>query len=185
MHVVVGLGNPGSRFSSTRHNVGFMALDHLAKKLDVSFRGKFQAEIGEALIAGDKALLVKPQTFMNLSGRSVREVLNWYKLTPENLIVIYDDMDLPLGKIRLRPQGGAGGHNGIKSIIGELGTESFNRVKIGIGRPPEGWDPADYVLSDLRSNDVRDLAEVLVMVEGAVNSIISEGINRAMNSYNR
>lgn len=184
MRIVVGLGNPGGRYSNTRHNVGFIAVNRLANNLTGGWRNKFQAEVGEAVIAGDKCLLVKPQTFMNLSGRSVREILNWYKLAPENLIVIYDDMDLALGKIRLRFQGGAGGHNGIKSIIGELGTDRFDRIKIGIGRPPEGWDPVDYVLSDLRANELANMAEVLEKVEGAVQSIISEGIIRAMNSYN-
>jgi len=185
MRVVVGLGNPGNKYSRNRHNVGFVAIDHLAEKSNCSFRGKFQADVGDIVLGLEKCLLVKPQTFMNLSGRSVREVLNWHKLSPENLIVIYDDMDLPLGKIRLRSQGGPGGHNGIKSIIAELGTEDFARVRVGIGRPPQGWDPVDYVLGDFRGEELRELDEVMDKVEGAVTSIVSSGMARAMNNYNR
>lgn len=182
--VVVGLGNPGSQYSQTRHNIGFVALDFLGTRFNATFRGKFLSELGQAEISAAKCILVKPQTYMNLSGRAVREVLAWHKLGPENLIVIYDDMDLQLGKIRLRPKGGAGGHNGIKSLIAELGTDNFARIKIGIGRPPENWDPANYVLSNFGSEEKEAVAGVLSKVEKSVETIISEGMTAAMNKLN-
>ncbi len=185
MQIIVGLGNPGLQYQNTRHNVGFLTIDHMADKNSLSLRGKFQAQVGELTISGVKSLLVKPQTFMNLSGRSVREVLNWYKLTPEDIIVIYDDMDIPFGKIRIRSQGSPGGHNGIKSIVSELGTDGFIRIKVGIGRPPEGWNPVDYVLGNFRSEELFELDNVLNNVEDAVKEIISGGITKAMNKYNR
>lgn len=183
--IIVGLGNPGLQYARTRHNVGFMAVDYLAAKYGAGFRGKFQAELAEAAIGGTKCLLVKPQTFMNLSGRAVREVLNWHKLTGENLIVIHDDMDISFGSIRLRSQGGSAGHNGLKSIIAELGTKDFSRVKIGVGRPPEGWDPADYVLGTFRKDEAPLLEKILTDAGEAVCSIVNDGIIKASNLYNR
>ncbi len=183
--IVVGLGNPGRQYAKTRHNVGFMAIDFLAAKYGAGFRGKFQAELGEAVIGGAKCLLVKPQTYMNLSGRAVRDVLSWHKLGSENLIVIYDDMDISFGGIRLRSQGGSAGHNGLKSIIGELDTQEFCRIRIGIGRPPQGWDPADYVLGTFPKEDLPKLENVLSDAGEAVAATITEGITKAANRYNR
>lgn len=183
--VIVGLGNPGKQYADTRHNIGFKAVEQIAHKYGVAFKNRFQAQIGEVSIGGVKALLVMPQTFMNLSGRSVREVLSWYKLTADNLLVIYDDMDLPCGKIRLRTQGSAGGHNGIKSIISEINTQTFDRVKIGIGRPPEGWDTVNYVLGTFLSEELATLKPTLQEVDQAVTDIITVGMNNAMNKHNR
>ncbi|HWJ02712.1 MAG TPA: aminoacyl-tRNA hydrolase, partial [Verrucomicrobiae bacterium] len=169
----------------TRHNVGFMFADYFALKENLSFRGKFQALFCEIKLGNSQGFLVKPQTYMNLSGRSIREIINWYKLSPQDVIVVYDDLDLPLGKIRIRPQGGAGGHNGIKSIISELGTDNFPRIKIGIGRPPEGWDPADYVLSNFRQEELTELKPVLIRAWEAARELADEGLIGAMNKYNR
>ncbi|HZK86113.1 MAG TPA: aminoacyl-tRNA hydrolase, partial [Desulfosporosinus sp.] len=135
MKVIVGLGNPGPQYAETRHNVGFLLVDLLAEVYTLQFRAKFQGLWTEGNVHGERILLLKPQTFMNLSGRSVRELMNFYKIPGNDLLIVHDDLDLPLGKIRLRDQGGAGGHNGIKSILTELGSEKFWRLKLGVGRP--------------------------------------------------
>ena len=183
--IIVGLGNPGSNYQSNRHNIGFMAIDYLAERHKVSFRGKFQALVGETNLGETRAVLVKPQTYMNLSGRSVREILNWYKLGPENVLIVYDDMDLPLGRLRIRPQGGPGGHNGIKSLISELGTEVFSRIKVGIGRPPLGWDPADYVLGNFTANESNQVKEIMPEIASGVEELVERGLLSAMNKFNR
>lgn len=148
MKWIVGLGNPGREYAKTRHNVGFMALDALAERHGMAFnQNKCRAVISEGVIDGVKTVLIKPLTFMNLSGESVRAYMEYYKVSLEDLIVVYDDLDTEIGKIRLRYQGSAGGHNGIKSIIQHTGTQNFNRVRMGISRPEPGFAIVDYVLS--------------------------------------
>ncbi|MHB8126039.1 MAG: aminoacyl-tRNA hydrolase [Desulfitobacteriaceae bacterium] len=185
MKTIIGLGNPGIEYAETRHNVGFLALDGLVEALNLGFRVKYQGLLAEGQIAGERVLLLKPQTFMNLSGRSVRDLANFYKISGEDLLVVHDDLDLPLGKIRLRNQGSAGGHNGIRSIIVELGTEKFWRLKIGVNRPPEQWDAARYVLSPFFPKEIPDLEEVLNRVEKAITLWVGGNHNKAMNLYNK
>ena len=157
MKVIVGLGNPGKKYDNTRHNIGFEALDYIADKEGISINtGKHKALIGTGYMGGEKVLLVKPQTFMNLSGESLRPIMDFYKLEPEDFIIIHDDIDLDVGRLRIRRKGSAGGHNGLKSIISHLGSMDFPRVKIGVGEKPKGYDLADYVELDvhLTSNNV-------------------------------
>ncbi|WP_162012021.1 aminoacyl-tRNA hydrolase [Streptococcus sp. S784/96/1] len=153
--LIVGLGNPGSKYHETKHNVGFMAIDLWAKSLSVTFLEEkvFKAEVGSTFVNGEKVYLVKPTTFMNLSGIAVRALLAYYNIPIEDLIVIYDDLDMEVGKIRYRQKGSAGGHNGIKSIIAELGTQKFDRIKIGIGRPKQGMTVVNHVLGRFESDD--------------------------------
>lgn len=185
MKLIVGLGNPGGQYSETRHNVGFLLLDRLANDLNLDFRAKFQGLFTEVQRPGEKIYLLKPQTFMNLSGRSVREMAQFYKVSPADIIVVHDDMDLPLGRLRLRNSGSAGGHNGIKSIISELGTEGFWRLKIGVGRPPAGWDSARYVLAPFAQEELALLEETLDRgVQAVALWTKGDGV-KAMNQYNR
>ncbi|HWQ70996.1 MAG TPA: aminoacyl-tRNA hydrolase [Desulfitobacteriaceae bacterium] len=184
MKTIIGLGNPGTEYAKTRHNIGFAALDRLVKDLNLVFRAKYQGLVAEGQIAGERVLFLKPQTFMNLSGYSVREAVNFYKLAAEDLLVLHDDIDIPFGKIRLRNHGSAGGHNGIRSIIEVLGTETFWRVKIGVNRPPEQWDTARYVLSPFSPEELRDLEEILDRVEKAAILWAGGNQNKAMNLYN-
>lgn len=185
MKAIIGLGNPGVEYAESRHNVGFVALDGLVEGLNVGFRAKYQGLMAEGQILGERVLFLKPQTYMNLSGRSVRELLNFYKLSGEDCLVLHDDLDLPLGKMRLRTQGSAGGHNGIRSIITELGTEMFWRLKIGVNRPPDQWDTARYVLSPFFPKELTELEEVLDRVEKAVILWVGGQHNKAMNLYNK
>ena len=160
MYIIVGLGNPGYQYVGTRHNIGFMAVEELAERNRISIdMNKYKGIYGKGMIEGEKVILLEPQTYMNLSGESVRAAVDFYKIDPEKeLIVIYDDISLEVGKIRIREKGSAGGHNGMKSIIAHLGTEEFNRVRIGIGNKPKGWDLADYVLGHFEEED-RDKVE--------------------------
>lgn len=185
MKLIVGLGNPGGQYAETRHNVGFLLLDCLAEGLKLDFRPKFQGLVAETRIGEEKVFLLKPQTFMNLSGRSVREIAQFYKIAPQDVLVIYDDMDLNTGRLRIRSSGSAGGHNGIKSIIGELGTESFWRLKVGIGRPPAGWDSARYVLAPFTKEEITILEETLEKGMKAVHLWAKGEEEKAMNLYNR
>jgi PTH1 family peptidyl-tRNA hydrolase len=185
MKVIVGLGNPGPQYAETRHNIGFLLVDLLAESLKIAFHPKFQGLWAEGNVDGERLYLLKPQTFMNLSGRSVREIVHFYKVLGENLLVVHDDMDLALGKIRLRDQGSPGGHNGIKSILTELGSERFWRLKLGVGRPPREWDPARYVLSSFAEDEITQLDEVLGRAEKATNLWIKGETSRAMNLYHR
>ena len=183
--LIVGLGNPGNRYENTRHNVGFHTIDYLSEKHNIKLsKIGYKAVYGDGLIGETRVILVKPQTFMNLSGESVREIVNWYKLSLDRLIVIYDDIDLDPGKIRVRPKGSSGSHNGMKSIIFQLQAENFPRIRIGIGRPPEKWDLADYVLSkfpkeewEIIFNSIEKAAEAAIM-------ITKSGPEKAMNCYN-
>ena len=186
MYIIAGLGNPGRDYVGTRHNIGFETLDAIAAKYNISVKkGKFNAIYGEGYIAGEKVVLVKPQTYMNLSGESIREFKSWYKVDADNIIIVYDDISLPVGKMRIRPKGSAGGHNGIKSIIYQLQTEVFPRIKIGVGQPQhEDYDLADYVLGRFTPDEVKALVPVAVKAAEAIEVIISNGCEKAMSKYN-
>lgn len=186
MYIIVGLGNPKKEYEGTRHNIGFMAIDTIADKMDISvIESKHKALIGKGYIGGQKVILAKPMTFMNLSGESVRELVDYYKIDEEEeLIVLYDDISLEPGKLRLRKKGSAGGHNGIKNIIAHLGHDKFNRVKIGVGEKPKGWDLADYVLGRFNKEEQQVMKEALQKTAEAVECIISDDIDSAMNRYN-
>lgn len=185
MYIIVGLGNPTKEYENTRHNVGFKVIDRLAKEynIDVS-HAAHKALCGKGIINGEKIILAKPLTYMNLSGDSVRELALYYKVEPENIIVIFDDISLEVGRLRLRNKGSAGGHNGIKSIIARLSSEAFKRVRVGIGDKPKGSDLANYVLGNFRGDDVAKMDEAYDKAVEAITSIIGEGIDAAMNKYN-
>lgn len=183
--ILAGLGNPGSKLEKTRHNVGFDTIDLIAEQYNIKVNKiKHKALTGEGIIKGERVLLLKPQTYMNLSGESIREAVEWYKTPPENLIIIYDDVDLPLGKIRVRPSGSSGTHNGMKSVIYLLQTDSFPRVRIGIGKAPEGWDLADYVLSRFPPEERKLVDSAIAAAAEAAVTIITEGVERAMSRFN-
>ena len=186
MFIIVGLGNPGKEYMGTRHNVGFQMLDALAETYGISVtEKKHKALIGKGVIEGNKVVLVKPQTYMNLSGESLREVCDYYKVDPEeDCIVIYDDISLDVGKLRIRGKGRAGGHNGIKSLIQHLGTETFLRIRVGVGDKPKGYDLADYVLGHFGAEDQQLLVDAKTKVKGAVVTLMQDGLDRAMNAYN-
>lgn len=183
--LIVGLGNPGPEYARNRHNVGFRVVDVFAQAHQMAFRRILhQALIAEGRLAGQRVILAKPQTFMNLSGRSVRPLVSYYRVPLNRLLVVYDDMDLPLGAIRLRPRGSPGGHNGMKSIVQALGTMEFPRLRIGIGRPPGHMNPADYVLQDFRPDEEEILEGVLHRATQAIRTFIEEGLEAAMNRFN-
>jgi len=185
MKVIVGLGNPGVQYETTRHNVGFLFVDMWAERLGVTFSAKHQGLWAQAVINGEKVHLLKPQTFMNFSGRSVSDLTAFYKISPQDVLVVHDDMDLEFGRLRLRARGSSGGHNGIKSIIAGLGTEAFWRLRIGIGRPPEGRDAVDHVLSRFSDEELRALEEILTKAENAVMLWVDGQAEKAMSLYNR
>ena len=187
MKIVAGLGNPGSEYEKTKHNVGFMFIDAMAEKLGVSeWRDKFEAKIAETRIGSEKVLLVKPMTYMNLSGEAVRAMVDYYKIDPETeLLVIFDDISLAPGNIRIRKKGSAGGHNGIKSIITHLGTQNFQRIKVGVGEKPKNWDLADYVLGAFSKDDRKLVDEALERSAKAAALIVQGEIDEAMNLYNK
>lgn len=185
MRVIVGLGNPEKDYRWTRHNMGFEVINKLAYDWDIEInRAKFRAHLGEGSRAGQKVLLAKPQTYMNLSGESVRDILHFYKLTPESLIVVYDDTDLDLGRVRIRESGSAGGHNGMKSILYQLDSDAFVRVRVGIGAKPSGYDLADYVLSKFRKDEQDPMVDGITLAGEAVELILKEGAASAMNRFN-
>lgn len=187
MYLIVGLGNPGRQYEATRHNMGFDTIDYLIEKHKIPQAGvKFNAMYGKGIIGGEKVILMKPLSFMNLSGGPVQEMANYFKIDPETeIIVIYDDIDLEPGQLRIRKQGSAGGHNGIKDIIRRLGTEKFLRIKVGVGAKPKGWDLADHVLSRFADSDRRLVDEAIERAGEAVEKIVSQGPDAAMNEYNR
>ncbi|HBA47493.1 MAG TPA: aminoacyl-tRNA hydrolase [Lachnospiraceae bacterium] len=186
MFIIVGLGNPGREYDNTRHNVGFRVLEKLAAKENISVLEKrHKAIIGKGMIAGEKCILAKPQTYMNLSGESVRELVNFYKVDEKaELIVISDDISLEPGQIRIRKKGSAGGHNGLKNIIANLGHDTFIRVKMGVGEKPAGWDLVDYVLGRFSTKDGEAVDEAADRAARAIRMIIVEGPDAAMNRYN-
>ena len=186
MYWIVGLGNPGDKYRYTRHNAGFMALDYFAAAHNISINKiKHKAVVGEGLIGQEKVVLAKPQTYMNLSGESVLELMNWYKEDISRLIVVYDDVDLPVGRIRIRPEGSSGTHNGMKSIIYLLNTDKFPRVRIGIGKQPDYMDLADYVLGKFQDEEIPLMEEAVKKSALAIEEIIKNGVSSAMNKYNR
>ena len=186
MYLIVGLGNPGKQYENTRHNVGFDAVDLLVDEYRVPSSGKqHKAMYGKGVIAGQKVILAKPLTYMNLSGESVRALVDYYKIDPEEeLIVIYDDISLEPGKIRIRKKGSAGGHNGIKNIIAHLGTQEFPRIKVGVGAKPPRMDLADYVLGRFSAEDRRVMEEAFKTAAKAAQVMITDGAEAAMNQFN-
>ncbi len=187
--LIVGLGNPGTKYDHTRHNIGFDLIDRLAKRWHVSLteQRRFHGELGEGMAAGQRIRLLKPNTFMNKSGQSVRAVLDWYKLMPQQVLVLYDDMDLPVGKLRIRLSGSAGGHNGMKSLIAHLGTQDFPRLRIGISKASEAdaaKDTISHVLGKFAPQELRILPEVLDLSADAVEVALKQGTEKSMSLYN-
>lgn len=184
MFVIVGLGNPGNKYEGTRHNVGFHTIDLIGHKFNINVNKlKHKALYGEGRIGLEKVLLVKPQTYMNLSGESVIDIVNYYKVPSEKVVVVYDDIDLEVGKLRIRKQGSAGTHNGMKSIIYNLQKDEFPRVRVGIGRPDK-QNLADFVLSRFSAAEEVAIKDAIEKSAEAIESIVTEGIDRAMNKYN-
>jgi PTH1 family peptidyl-tRNA hydrolase len=184
--LVVFLGNPGLKYEGTRHNAGFMTADALAASKGVSInRSRFKALTATVDIGGQSVMLMKPQTFMNLSGEAVIQAVRFYKLKPENVIVVSDEMSLPIGKLRIRTKGSAGGHNGLKNIIAHLGTDAFPRIRLGVGAPPHpDYDVADWVLSAFRGRDAEEMAEAAKRAAEAIECFVIHGPERAMNRFN-
>jgi peptidyl-tRNA hydrolase, PTH1 family len=185
IYLIAGLGNPGQKYADTRHNAGFRAVDALAQRHGLTF-GKIEhrAQVASGTIAGRRVLLAKPQTFMNLSGESVGPLAHFYKIPPERILIIYDELDLPLGTLRLRKSGSSGGQNGMKNILQRLGTQDIARVRIGIGRPPGRQDPADYVLTPFRGDDAILAAQMQDKAVEAAEIWLAEGIETAMTRCN-
>lgn len=185
MFIIAGLGNPTKEYEGTRHNAGFMVLDSLADKLNTDLsEKKHKALCGRGVIGGEKVILLKPQTFMNSSGESIRAAADYYKIEPENILVVYDDITLAPGNLRIRAKGSAGGHNGIKSIIAHLGTQEFPRVRVGVGEKPPRMDLADYVLGHFSQGEKKIMEDAVKEAADAVCEIVTDGIDRAMNSHN-
>lgn len=183
MYIIAGLGNPGSKYENTRHNMGFKAIDAMALEFGIDVnRAKFKGLIGEGRIGSEKVILLKPQTYMNLSGQSVREIMNFYKIPEENLIVIYDDFDLPIGSIRVRKSGGPGTHNGMKSVVQELGSRKFPRVRVGIGS--SDGSTIQFVIGKVGKDEQQILNEAAEAAASAAADIIRIGIENAMNIHN-
>jgi PTH1 family peptidyl-tRNA hydrolase len=183
--LIAGLGNPGRKFEHNRHNVGFMLLNRLSSKLGETFRQvESKALVAKTIYLGERVILIKPQTFMNNSGSAVNSLAHFYKVPLENILVAYDDVDLPLGTMRLRPSGGSAGQKGMQSIIERLGTDEFPRLRIGTGRPPGRMEAADYVLQDFPSDEADLLGETLDRAVETVLTYIKDGLERAMNLYN-
>lgn len=185
MFLIVGLGNIGIKYDNTRHNIGFKFIDYLAAKENITvYDKKFDGIIGCGIINGKKVILAKPTTYMNLSGECIRKIMDFYKISNKDILIVYDDIALDIGKIRIRKKGSAGGHNGIKSIIANIGTEEFNRIRIGIGKKPDYMDLADYVLGKFSDNDIKVLDRVLKGTCNAAEQIIDGAIDDAMNKFN-
>lgn len=185
--MIVGLGNPGSKYNDTKHNIGFMAVDRIVKKLDVNFTEdkNFKAEIGSDFINGEKIYFIKPTTFMNNSGIAVKALLTYYNISIKDMIIIYDDLDMEVGKIRFRQKGSDGGHNGIKSIIAHLGTQEFDRIKVGIGRPNGRMTVINHVLGKFDKNDEIMISNTLDKVDNAVNYYLqTNDFQKTMQKYN-
>lgn len=184
-YLIAGLGNPGRRYRHNRHNVGFMLVDRLAERLDLAFsRVESKALVAKGHYEGREVLLAKPQTYMNLSGQAISALIRSYQPPLSNVLIAYDDVDLPFGSLRLRPSGGSGGHKGMSSILERLGTEDIPRLRIGIGRPPGHMEAADYVLQDFSRGEAQDLALILERASEAVLTFITDGLIAAMNQFN-
>lgn len=185
MYYIVGLGNPGLQYENTRHNVGFMTIDYLANKYNIDVRKlKFKSLYGQGEISGNKVMLIKPQTYMNNSGEAVRELRNFYKFDIDKLIVIYDDIDIDFGTVRIRKKGSAGSHNGMKSIIYQIQDDKFPRIKVSIGKKPEKWDLANFVLSGFSKDEVSILEDEIRLAAKGIEIILKEDIDMAMNKCN-
>lgn len=184
--LIVFLGNPGPRYEMTRHNAGFMAADAMAKEKNLSInKFRFKALTASCRIGEESVLLMKPQTFMNLSGDAVSQAAKFYKIPPEHVIVVSDEISLPIGKLRIRTKGSAGGHNGLKDIIAKLGTDAFPRIRIGVGAPPHpDYDMADWVLSTFKNQDAEDMLAAAARAAQAAQCYITQGADRAMNRFN-
>lgn len=187
VYLIIGLGNPGTKYAHTRHNVGFDVVEILSQKTGIRLnKRKSKALVGEGSWHGKKLVLVQPQTYMNLSGESVVPLVNWYKPAPGHMIVVYDDVDLPPGSLRVRASGSAGTHNGMRSIIGLLGRTDFPRVRVGIGSPPEGWDMADWVIAHYPDAAARKVAfDSYMQAADAVLGLVENGIEACMRSFNQ
>ncbi len=187
MFIIAGLGNPDRQYEGTRHNAGFDVIDRIAEKYNIAVdTKKHRACIGKGIIGGQKVLLAKPQTYMNLSGESIRSLVDYYKIDEENeLLVVYDDISLDVGQLRIRAKGSAGGHNGIKNIIAHLGTQVFPRIKVGVGEKPKGYDLADYVLGHFSKAERERMEEGYDNAVRAAEMIVSGQLNEAMNEFNR
>ncbi|HEX3903618.1 MAG TPA: aminoacyl-tRNA hydrolase [Polyangia bacterium] len=189
MHLVVGLGNPGPEYQENRHNLGFKVVDELlarARRLPPGMapRAKFGAEIGEVTIAGERVLLCKPMEFMNVSGQAVARVAGFWKVPVGELIVVHDELDLPFGRLKLGTGGGHGGHNGIRSLLADLGDAGFARVRVGVGRPTPGHDPANYLLSNFSRAEAKELPDLIGTAADAIEAIVNGGLTAAMNKFN-
>ncbi len=186
MWLIVGLGNPGEKYTRTRHNIGFECIAYLAERHRLAFnRKRANAHIAEGQIGRERVVLAQPLTYMNLSGQAVSGLRSWYKIDPvERLLVIYDDMDLPFGRLRLRQKGGPGTHNGMKSIVAQLGGQNFQRLRLGIGQPPPEWDAVGYVLGRFPPDEAKELPTIYARAADAVEVILREGFVAAMNKYN-
>jgi len=185
MLAIIGLGNPGANYDKTRHNVGFRVIDLMSRRYGIAVsRTRSRALVGEGLAGGQRIALVKPQTYMNLSGESVQDLMRWYKLMPQDILIISDDIDLPPGSVRIRPHGGAGTHNGLRNIIQMTGSDRFPRIRIGVGAPPPQWDLKDWVLSGF-GEDQRVMDEALLTAADAADCYITGGIDLAMNRFNK
>ena len=185
MYIIVGLGNPGREYAGTRHNIGFDVITRLSDDYNIplDFK-KHKAVCGKGYIEGQKVILAQPQTYMNLSGESVRELIDYYKIEEDELIIIYDDINLEPGKLRIRAKGSAGGHNGMKSIISHLGTDAFPRIRIGVGEKPKGYDLADYVLGRFKPEELPLMREAVGNAAKAAELIMQESVEAAMNRFN-
>ncbi|MDU2582246.1 MAG: aminoacyl-tRNA hydrolase [Anaerococcus hydrogenalis] len=185
MYYIVGLGNPGLKYENTRHNTGFITIDYLARKYDIDVRKiKFKSLIGQGVISGQKIMLVKPQTYMNNSGEALREIFNYFDFDHDKLIVIYDDIDIDFGSIRIRKKGSAGTHNGMKSIIYNLKFDDFPRIKVSVGKKPEYMDLANFVLSVFSKEEAKIIEDEVILAGDAIKMIIEEGIEKSMSIYN-
>lgn len=186
MKIVAGLGNPGRKYSGTRHNVGFEVVAELARRFSADgWKNRFEAETAEVQVGGERVLLLAPQTYMNLSGRSIRSAVTFYKVAVSDLLVICDDLNLDLGRLRLRASGTAGGQNGLKNIIDQLGTTEFPRLRVGIGRPPEGQDTVNYVLQTFAKSERDTMMDSVLKACDATELWVKEGVEQAMNKFNR
>lgn len=185
MFLIAGLGNPGTEYAATRHNIGFDMVTYLGDQYHIPLRSREnKAIVGKGVIGGQKVMLAQPQTFMNLSGESIRALLDYYKTDREKLVIIYDDISLPVGQVRVRPKGSAGGHNGIKNIIQHLGTEEFARIRIGVGAKPEGGDLVKHVLGRFSREEEDMIRDVFALAEEALLTIMNEDVAAAMNQVN-
>lgn len=185
MYLIVGLGNPGKEYENTRHNMGFKVLNKLSEKYNIPItKSKFNGKYGTGTIENEKVILLEPQTYINLSGESIKPMLDFYKVAPSNLLVIYDDIDVEPGKIKIRMKGGPGSHNGMKSVVNEVGTEEFPRVRVGIGQPIIKLAMIDYVIGYVPEEELKILNDGIEKAEEAIEEILKHGIDYAMNKFN-